>query len=161
MNTKVLKLLPLLLFALAALGANAVRAQAHEAEHSHVIDGVGIYIGVTPSELITSNYPTGSPESQMHGGVPKGVHYHHLMVALFDDTTGKRITNAKIVAKVTMPTDVNLPIQEKTLEAMNLANAPTYGQYFNMPVEGEYHIVLTIAVPNHPLITTTFLYVHE
>lgn len=97
----------------------------------------------------------------MHGGVPKGVHYHHVMVALFDDAAGKRITDAKIMAKVTMPTDVNLPIQEKQLEAMSIPSALTYGQYFNMPVEGEYQIALTITIPNHPVIATTFIYVHE
>ena len=147
----------LLISALLGVGA----AQAQEPEHGHSVAGISIYFGCIPSEIISGQYGPGSSEHQMHGGVPNGAHYHHVMVALFDDATGQRIIDAKIIARISMPTDPTIIPDEKALEPMVVSGAPAFGQYFKMPGKGTYQIKLTINIPNRAVITTTFTHEHE
>ena len=50
--------------------------------YSQVVDGVAIYFGVMPAELVRG-HPREHPESGMHGDPPVGE--SHLLVALFDE----------------------------------------------------------------------------
>ena len=109
--------------------------------YRQVVDGVAVYFGMMPAELVRG-HPPGHPESGMHGGVPVGE--NHVMVALFDDKTGKRIADAQVTATITGPDRFKL---EKKLEPMIVAGAATYGNYFNMPGPGPYRIALRIRVP--------------
>lgn len=161
MNFKALARFSTALAVAALMGFGAMQAQAQEPDHGKVIDGVAIYFGCIPSEIISGQYPGGAPEQQMHGGIPKAQHYHHVMVALFDDATGQRITGAKITARVSLPTEPNIPADEKSLEPMTISGASAYGQYFKMPGVGQYQIKLTITIPNRPVITTTFMHMHD
>jgi hypothetical protein len=106
-----------------------------------VVDGVAIYFGILPAELVRG-HPPGHPESGMHGGVPVGE--NHLTVALFDDKTGKRIADAQVTATITGPDRFKL---EKKLEPMLIAGTASYGNYFNMPGPGPYRITLRIRTP--------------
>ncbi len=116
-------------------------AGAAVGSYRQVVDGVAVYFGVMPAELVRGR-PPGHPESGMHGGVPVGE--NHVMVALFDDKTGERITRAEVSAAITGPDRFRL---EKKLEPMIVAGAATYGNYFNMPGPGPYRIALHIRVP--------------
>ncbi len=148
------------LLALSVLGlSHGVFAQ--DQGHAHVIDGVAVYLGVIPAELISEEYPKQAPEHQMHGGVPSGDHWHHVNVAIYNDTTGQRITNARVVAQVWSQEEVNLPIQKKPLEPMSIAGAETYGNYFHMPGTAMYFIKVEIDRPGHTPIVTTFEYYHR
>ena len=117
---------------------------AQDEGHAHVIDGVAVYLGVIPAELISNGYAKQSAEHQMHGGVPSGDHWHHVMVVIYDDATGQRIANASVVAQVWSPEVVNLPIQKKPLEPMSIAGADAYGNYFHMPGTGTYLVKVEI-----------------
>lgn len=90
------------------------------------VAGIDIYLGVLPAAMIVG-HPPGHPEGEMHGGVP-GSGYH-VMVALFDAKTGKRIANIQVSAKVVAP---SLHTVGKKLEPMTVAGNRTYGNYFNM-----------------------------
>jgi hypothetical protein len=109
--------------------------------YRQVVDGVAIYFGVVPAELVRG-HPREHPESEMHGGVPAGE--NHLVIALFNDKTGERITRAEITATITGPDRFKL---EKKLEPMIIAGAASYGNYFNMPGPGPYRITLRIRTP--------------
>lgn len=148
------------LLALSALLFGGV-AQAQDPDHGRVINGVAIYFGCIPAEIIDGEYLESTPEHQMHGGIPKGSHYHHVLVAIFDNTTGQRITDAKITARVAIPTEPNVPVVEKALEPMTLSGASAYGEYFKMPGKGMYQVKVTITIPNRPVITTTFQHEHD
>lgn len=110
-------------------------------EHAKVIDGIAIYLGVVPCELIHG------PERQMHGGVPKILHCHHVMVALFDNTSGKRIENAKVTARVREPGVSGVSGVMKALEPMPIAGSMTYGNFFPIPAAGEFLIDVKISRP--------------
>ena len=60
------------------------------------MDGMTIYLGVLPAELVRG-HPTqlGDPKA-MHGGTLSYQASHHIVVALFDARTAARITDARI-----------------------------------------------------------------
>jgi uncharacterized protein involved in high-affinity Fe2+ transport len=130
-------------FALAGIVLGvAAAAPATDTAYRRVVDGVAIYFGILPAELVRG-HPPSHPESGMHGGVPVGE--NHLTVALFDDRTGVRITRAKVSATITGPDRFKLT---KKLEPMTIAGSATYGNYFSMPGPGPYRIVLHIQAPD-------------
>ncbi|MEW6332188.1 MAG: iron transporter [Pseudomonadota bacterium] len=122
-----------LLLAVTAAGA---------ASYQQVADGVAIYFGILPAELVRG-HPPGHPEGGMHGGVPVGE--NHITIALFDDKTGARITRARVTATITGPDSFKAT---KKLEPMTIAGSVTYGNYFSMPGPGPYRIVLHIQAPD-------------
>ncbi len=124
---------------LAALAAMGGRALAVDTEHHKVANGVSVYLGVMPSELIRKHrdqYPAG-----MHGGIPAHSAYHHVMVALFDEATGERIDDARVMAAVE---EVGATTDSKKLEPMAIAGTITYGNYFAMMTDATYRVRLHI-----------------
>jgi hypothetical protein len=118
-----------------------VSATAAAGGYQQVADGVAIYFGILPAELVRG-HPQEHPEGQMHGGVPVGE--NHIMVALFEDKTGKRITRAEVTATITGPGNFKA---EKKLDPMIIAGAATFGNYFTMPGPGPYRIAVRIRTP--------------
>jgi len=112
-------------------------------ENFQVVDGVAIYLGIVPAQL-TQGHPKEHQESRMHGGAPKKGHRDHVVVALFYDATGKRIENAKVKGIVM---EIGTGAQKKKLDAMKIADTITYGNYFDMPNKGAYHIKLWVSIP--------------
>lgn len=106
-----------------------------------VADGVSVYFGIVPAEIVRG-HPREHPESEMHGGAPE--YDRHVMVALFDDKTGERITGAEVTARVSGGHASSI---EKRLEPMVIAGSVTYGNYFPMMDTGPYQIELRISVP--------------
>lgn len=126
----------------AVLGFMAGGIAAAESSYRQIVDGVVVYFGMMPAELVRG-HPPAHPESTMHGGVQVGE--NHLTVAVFDDKTGRRITDAKVTAHITGD---RIPDMEKQLESMVIAGSVTYGSYFYMPGAGPYRIELRIRLPD-------------
>lgn len=142
----------------ATLIAAAAAAQVRDLSPYKVVGGVGIYLGVLPSEMIRDR-PGEQTDVTMHGGVPGGFHHHHVMVALFEGEGGKRITDARVLAKVA---EVGLATDEKELEPMTVAGAMTYGNYFRMQSPGSYRISVQIRRPGSARpIEAQFEYRHD
>ena len=121
----------------------AAESLAVHSEHYKVVNGVEIYLGIVPAEMIRG-HGRGHAESTMHGGIPSGGRYHHVMIAVFDNNSGKRIENAEVEATVR---ELGLSGQRKRLEPMVIANTMTYGNYFSMAAGGIYRIYLQIRLP--------------
>lgn len=122
------------------LAMSAMASPAADTSQYKVVDGVAIYIGVMPAEMV-KGHPRTHSEGVMHGGVPAGKNRFHLVAALFDEASGKRISGAGIKARVS---EFGLAGQEKKLDPMVIAGAVTYGNYFAMPNPGPYRIHLEI-----------------
>ncbi len=156
MNTRHFKM-PLLfliggIMALFLTGAFAADSAMHKVEN-----GVGIYLGVFPSEMILG-HPKPHAEAEMHGGVPSGEHRYHVTVALFDAATGRRITDAQVKARVS---EFGLSGTEKKLEPMTIDGTISYGNYFTMSGTGIYRIRLQIRRPGTAqVIEAEFEYQH-
>src|SRR5512139_2616966 len=133
-------------------------AFAADSSQHKVVHGVAIYLGVFPAEMILG-HPRAHTEAEMHGGVPAGQHQQHVVVALFDDATGKRITGARVKANVS---EIGLSGVQKKLEPMLIAGTVSYGNYFNMPpTSNPYRIRVRIELPGvADVIEVQFDYLH-
>jgi hypothetical protein len=123
-----------------ALGMNA--AAAADVEGHKTIAGLSVYLGVLPAAMVRdhSGDRTGAT---MHGGLPRGPHAHHVIAAVFDAKTGKRIESAKVKARVKPP---GLAGETQTLEPMAIAGTITYGNYFSIVDRQPYRIRLSITL---------------
>lgn len=115
-------------------------ARAADTEYHKVVEGIVIYLGVVPTHVV-QDQPAVTP---MHGGVPGGASYHHVMIALFEEQTGKRIRDAEVTASVR---ELGLASETKRLESMEIAGAMSYGNYFPMSADKIYRIGLEIRRP--------------
>lgn len=131
---------------------------ASEPRGYKVVDGMALYFVVMPAEMIRT-YPKGRPEAGMHGGVPSGKHIHHVMVALFDAKSFARITDAEVKATVS---EIGLAGKTKALEPFTVAEALTYGNYFDMPSQTVYRIKIEVLRPgSRKSIVAKFEYTHH
>lgn len=88
-------------------------------------DGLMIYLGVVPAATVRG-HAKDHPEAKMHGGAPSSSHSMHIVAAVFESDTGKRITGAKVRAHITEPGGFQRTIR---LEPMSVADALTYGGF--------------------------------
>ncbi len=112
-------------------------------ENFQVAKGIAIYLGVMPAEVIKGDHKT-NKQTKKHKRALKREHRDHVVVALFDNATGKRIENAKVKAGVM---EFGLGTKVKKLDPMKIAGTITYGNYFDMPNKDIYHIVIQIRRP--------------
>jgi hypothetical protein len=106
-------------------------------------DGLAVYLGVVPAELV-KGHPSGHAERTMHGGAPKGRHEYHVVVSIFDAATGARVSDASVTAQIS---GVGLSGSERKLEPMEIAGTITYGGFFDLPGRDLYTVRLTIERP--------------
>jgi hypothetical protein len=130
-----------LLFACAI--ASPAQAGAILDSYSKSSDGLLVYIGLLPAELL-EKHPATHPEQEMHDGVPQGPHEYHLVAAVFDEKTGERIENAEVFARIS-PLGLSGP--RKELEPMEIAGTTTYGAFFDLPGSDRYTIALEVKRP--------------
>jgi hypothetical protein len=108
--------------------------------------GLAVYVGVVPAEIV-KGHPSQHAEQTMHGGAPKGAHQYHLVAAVFDATSGVRVSDATVTAQIS---GIGLSGTKKTLDPMEIANTVTYGGFFDLPGRDLYTIRLTIERPGQP-----------
>lgn len=125
----------------AAVALWFMAAPVNAGGYQQVVDGVAIYFGIVPAEVVRG-HPREHPEGEMHGGVPAGE--SHIMVALFDAKSGERITRAEVKVRVSGGPASST---EKRLEPMLIAGSQTYGNYFAMVGPGPYQIELHLRLP--------------
>ncbi len=116
---------------------------AHAPESFQVVNGIAIYMGVMPAQIL-QGHTDEHPEHKMHGGIPAKGHRDHVVVALFDNATGKRIENAEVTGSVM---EIGSGSRKKKLEPMKIVGTITYGNYFDMPNNNIYHIKVHIHLP--------------
>jgi hypothetical protein len=104
-------------------------------------DGIAVYLGVLPAAMVRG-HPKDHPESAMHDGVPRGRDAYHVIAAVFDAASGKRVENANVEARVS---PIGLAGVARTLEPMQIAGTVTYGNYFTIQSNEPYRILISIA----------------
>lgn len=134
----------LMVLGLVTLNAGAAAGDAPET--FQVVDGGANYLGVMPAQIV-QGHAAEHEESKMHGGVPPGRYRDHMVVALFDNASGRRIVDAQVTAAVM---EQGLGPERKTLEPMRINDSVTYGNYFGIPDNGIYHIQVRIRLSGHP-----------
>lgn len=121
------------------------------------LDGMELFFGIIPAEILRG-HPPEHEEQTMHGGVPRGKGVQHLIISLFDAKARARITDAVVTASVT---ELGTATQTHILEAMSFGGAVSYGNYFAMPNQGPYDIVVNVRRPGgSKTATARFRYSH-
>ncbi|MBI1731487.1 MAG: hypothetical protein HYR49_01795 [Gammaproteobacteria bacterium] len=109
---------------------------ARESLHGS-INGTEVYYGVVPAQMVL-----GHEAQHGDGKVARGA--HHLVVALFNSDSGKRITDVEVEARVE---PLGLAGETKRLEPMTINQTVTFGNYFQMARAGPYRIIIRIRPP--------------
>jgi hypothetical protein len=121
------------------------------------VAGLVVYLGVLPAAIIQGHVKD-HPEETMHGGIPRGPHAYHVMVAIFDAVTGERMEKATVQARVT---PLGFATVTRELEPMVIAGTVTYGNYFTMRGADPYRIEFSITPAESATpVTLEFSYEH-
>lgn len=120
------------------------------------IRGTEIYLGIVSAETMRAQYPKGSPERAMHGGIPSGKGYYHVNISLVDTKTKAPITDAQVEATVAEPTSA----ATKKLELVMINHTISYGNYFRMRSKNPYTITVRIRRPGASSTVAKFDYRH-
>lgn len=107
-----------------------------------VVDGITVYLGVVPTELIR-RYSAKREETRMHVGVPSGSGFHHVVVHFVDSRPHH--SESKEVRATVRP--LGLAPEVRTLEPMRVGSADTYGNYFSMPGGNPFEIAIGLRRP--------------
>lgn len=126
----------------AALPEPAV-AQGAPDDTSLTVDGILAYLGVMPAAIVRG-HPRSHPEGAMHGGVPDGRHQYHVILALFDATSGKRIETAKVA--LTLMGLGHIGGTRLDLEPMTIANTVTWGTFVELPGKDLYELTFEVRI---------------
>ncbi len=102
-------------------------------------DGLTIYYGVLPAEMVAQQEHGAG--KHMQSTYAAGGDTHHLVVAIFEEQTGKRLSDASVRARVE---PLGGASQEKLLEPMKIADTVTFGNFFRMEGDMPYVIHLRI-----------------
>ena len=105
-------------------------------------DGLAIYMGVVPAQLLRGNADA-SHLATMHGGLPSGSGSHHLVIAIYDEPTQRQVDGADVVATVT---PLGPGTTRRKLHPMQIGTSATYGNFFPMAGSGPYTVQVTIHV---------------
>lgn len=110
----------------------------------HRADGLVIYFAAIPAAFVLA-HPGEHTGREMHGGAPDGHYVHHLIVALFDSSTGTRITDASVLAVIrggVSPSEARVEFAP-----MAIAGAPAYGGFADLPPRDRYRIEIEVVRP--------------
>ncbi|XUW93861.1 hypothetical protein OH764_35905 (plasmid) [Burkholderia sp. M6-3] len=136
------------IFTTLLLGVCAV-AYADDLSHSVTAHGLTVHYGVIPSSKLrdsgsnaASNITAPSPNQ------------YHLTVAIFEAATGRRVSDATVLASVKGPrahdTHFHTKPVERRLDAVKVGSAVTYDNDFQMPWSGIYHVDLIVTQKDQP-----------
>lgn len=112
------------------------------------VDDISIYMGIIPSDSTNINVVLG--ETTKFGGL-RGKK-HHVTVALFDAKTSERITDAKVIARISQ---VGMAENRKKLKQQKYGEAVSFGRDFYLSAKGTYWIDLSIKRNNSEYTTNT------
>ena len=81
-----------------------------------------------------------------------------MIISVFDARTRARITDAPVTGSIT---ELGMATQHRKLEAMSFGGTVSYGNYFAMPNQGPYEIVVNVRRPTDgKTATARFQYWH-
>jgi len=134
-----------MLVLMAGAALSACSGTADLPRNSQTVDGITIYLGVVSAQMMQADIADRGDPKSMHGGTSPDAGSHHIVVALFDAKTGKRIVDARVKAGVGDRSYDHEP--DKPLEPMLVNGLMSYGNFFLMQGSGTWRIHLEIQRP--------------
>lgn len=123
-------------------GLFPVGARADHLGQYEVADGMTVYLGLMAAEVLRQ-HPQRYP-AQMRAKIPRAANTYHVLLALFDNASGERITDAEVEARVS---PVGLVGTTRRLDPMVVAGALTYCNYFKIKPTDTYLVEARIRRP--------------
>lgn len=111
--------------------------------HRVTSGGMDVYFGLVSAARMR-DYPAGSLEAKMHGGVPGGRGYYHVNVSLFDSATQTPVTGASVELDYEQ---VGLGRQSRDLEAVAIAGGTSHGAYIRLAPKADYVFRVRVRKP--------------
>jgi len=108
---------------------------AEHTQRHQIVDNISVYFGAIPAQMIGGHGSMHYPENRKIGK-----HTYHILVSLFDEKSGERITDASVKATV-IP--LGMKGKTKKLEPMH-GEVVSYGNFFKMPERTPYTIQVEI-----------------
>jgi len=139
------------LFALVSAGA-----WASEHDRSYTADGITIYVGLIPTDRMWA-HPEVYGEHKVTQKVPKGPNMYHVLVALYDRASGRRITDADVEMRIS---PLGLVGALKPLHPMMVGGVVTYCNYFRMTPNDIYRVRVSIH-RGHPTRTAEAVFIQR
>jgi hypothetical protein len=130
------------LLAASTLAAVVEHAAAAPGEPK-AVDGITVFLGVVPSEMIRG-HPAQHDETAMHGGIPAGKGFHHVLVFLVDSRLSYHPEDMEVRARVR---PLGLAPEQKKLEPMHIGGTVSFGNYFAMPGTNPFDITIEMRRP--------------
>jgi len=131
----------------AAAPAPQAAFSAPPGTQSATAGGMHIYLGVTSAERMRQ-YPPGSPEAKLNGGVPAGEGFQHVNVTLVDAVTNAPIVGATVSLEVEQ---VGMESHVTALEPGRLGGSMSYGAYVKLLPKATYVFHVKVKRPGSGL----------
>jgi hypothetical protein len=132
----------LVLVAMSVLALSLALAAPARAQMRLDRSGITLYWGLVPAAVVAEKHA----QADLHGGPPKGGgQVHHLVVALYDTASGRRIEDAVVRAQLSETGIVDEPL--KYLLPMKVNELASYGQVFGVVRDGPYRFRLWVRLP--------------
>ncbi len=128
---------------------------------SVTVDSAIVFLGVVPATQTRDYSSERVGDMKMGAAAANDINNIHLVVALFDHSTGKRITDAHVSARFLGERGHRWSVM---LKPMTMNGAMTYGAYSNMGGDNEASIFIDVARPlgrGTRNLTARFEYSHD
>lgn len=130
--------------AASALALAAMPAEAGLNKGSVTVDSAIVFLGVVPASQTRDYASERAGEMKMGGAAANDVNSIHLVVALFDQGSGRRITDARVSARFLGERGRRWSVR---LLPMTMNGATTYGAYSNMGGNNKASIFIDVTRP--------------
>jgi len=123
----------------AALAAAPVAAQPADdaAGFRKEVAGFTLYLAVMPAPVLAGPAPSVEPGASPFRRAPAARDTHHVMVSLFESTSGRRVTDARVEARVAA---LGFSGETKPLEPASVGGAQLYVGTFPMLGRGPFRV---------------------
>lgn len=108
---------------------------------SQVVDGLKFDYGLVAAPA-AGGPPSSHPDLAMHGGAPSQAHAYHVVLAVADAKTGRKVEAAGVGMGLSGPGHPGTNITP--MELMSANGQPTYARYIVLPSSGAYQLEFRI-----------------
>lgn len=101
------------------------------------VAGFAVYLAVMPAPVLAGPAPSVEPGASPFRRVPAARDTHHVMVSLFESSSGRRVTDARVEARVAA---LGFSGEKKPLEPASVGGARLYVGTFPMRGRGPFRV---------------------
>jgi len=129
---------------LAAAAPSSWPNPPEEAGFRQDVAGFTVYLAVMPAPVLTGPAPPVEPGASPFRRPPAARDTHHVMVSIFESRSGRRMTDARVEARVAA---LGFSGEKRMLKPTSVAGAQVYSGVFPMIGRGPFRVDVEFQVP--------------